>query len=119
LTTAKSLLIATLLLAGCGDYEIPLTNGYFISRVSAGRFIVVDPNHRVVVPATVTEYAVEAHVVYGQISGETNGQIEYFVIDTLDGQTLTGLSREQWDMALAQRGVTAHRLKQPSRWDAR
>jgi hypothetical protein len=47
------MVLAVTVIAGCGDYEVPLRHGYILGRISSGTFVVVDPSHHVVVGPTV------------------------------------------------------------------
>jgi len=108
--SAVAICFAGALAAACGDYEIPLRHGYFIARVSSDTFVLVAPDHRVVVRPTITAYGVDGDVVAGR---DDHGF--YFIVDTASGTRETQLIEREWRRRLQARGISAPQLRAPSR----
>jgi hypothetical protein len=102
-------------LAGCGDYEIPLSHGYILGRISSGTFVVVDPSHHVVVGPTVDRCQVVGDFFIGRVSGD-DGQHSYFIVNMRSGNVQRGLNEIEWRRQLATSGVTDYRLVRPTRY---
>jgi hypothetical protein len=66
---------------GCGDYEIPLRNGYFIARVSSGTWAIVAPDRRVLIGPSVDKYAVKGDVVVGRVRISGSDTVAYFIVN--------------------------------------
>jgi hypothetical protein len=102
-------------LAGCGDYEIPLRHGYILGRISSGTFVVVDPSQHVVVGPTVNGCMVVGDLFIGRVSGD-DGQQSYFIVNMRSRNVQRGLRENEWRRQLATYGVTDYRLIRPTRY---
>jgi hypothetical protein len=105
-----------LILAACsGDYEIPLPNGYFITRWSPGQFALVGPtgrsSHSIVVQQ-VDAYCVDGTVVAGSFLSPA-GEPRYFVVDTAKYEVATDLAARDWNDRLRALGSRNCRLQKP------
>jgi hypothetical protein len=94
---------AALFLLGCGDYEIPLQNGYSFSRTDSENHAIIDKKRRVVVYPDITDYEQASHLILGcrrkskfllaDIPELTTG-FGYFILSTQTGEYVGGLSRD-------------------------
>lgn len=107
--------LAVTVIAGCGDYEIPLRHGYILGRISSGTFVVVDPSQHIVVGPTVDGCRVVGDLFIGRVSGD-DGQQSYFIVNMRSRNVQRGLSENEWRRQLATYGVKDHRLVRPTRY---
>jgi hypothetical protein len=91
---------------GCGDYEIPLRNGYLVARVSSGEFALVAPDHHVVIAPTITGL----HVYGSAVVGNTNRHDDFFIVDMRSGRSETRLTEREWRTRLRARGIVSPHL---------
>lgn len=109
------LALVAALIAGCGDYEIPLRHGYILGRISSGTFVVVDPSRHVVVGPTVDRCQVVGDLFIGRVSID-NGPPSYFIVNMRSRIVQRGLSETEWRRQLATNGVKEYRLVRPTRY---
>jgi hypothetical protein len=109
------MVLAVTVIAGCGDYEVPLRHGYILGRISSGTFVVVDPSRHVVVGPTVNGCKIVGDLFIGRVSGD-DGQQSYFIVDMRSRNVQRGLSENEWRRHLTAYGVTDYRLVRPTRY---
>lgn len=116
----------------CGDYQIRLPGGYYLTRVYAGAFLISfrgqdgqSPYGEVVVNATVDRYEVLDGLVVGHVSTLDYMSPEekevskpgYFIVNTKTHEVKQGLDKKAWLDALQVQGISEPNLGKPSRFD--
>jgi len=117
-------LALALVLSGCGDYRVPLPNGYELVRVYAGAILIADPTKALVVNANIDGYTVlgdliVGHVALAELSPEREMSVPgYFIVNTATHEVKVGLEKQAWLDALLALGISDKpRLGTPSRFD--
>jgi hypothetical protein len=117
-------LVLALVLSGCGDYRVPLPNGYELVRVYAGAILIADPTKALVVNADIDGYTVLADLIVGHVAPadhppERDMSVPgYFIVNTRTREVRMGLEKPAWLDALLALGVRDEpRLGTPSRFD--
>jgi hypothetical protein len=103
------------MMLGCGDYEIPLRNGYFIARVSSDTWVIVGPDHNVLVGPSVDQYAIKGDVVAGRVRPSDDAAVTYFVLNTRTGTTINIRDEGAWRRELARQHIQDVVLVRPAR----
>ncbi len=96
------------------DYEIPLSNGFFIARWQRGEFALVAPDRHTVVVQHLSGYRVDGNVVSGQAASDDN-HAGYFIIDTGTRSVSTNLPEHEWKQRLNDLGIRNRELRPPKR----
>ncbi len=127
------ILALVLSMTACGDYQIRLPGGYYLTRVYAGAFLISfrDQDGQrlygdVVVNATVDSYQVLDNLVIGHVSildymspeEKEVSKPGYFILNTKTHDVKQGLDKKAWLDSLQAQGVSSEpSLGKPSRFD--
>lgn len=109
------LILALAFLPACnGDYTTALPHNYFIARVYAGAFAIVNPRNRVVtqVSRRAIAVAVVGDIVAGEIDpndevNRSSNRKRFFVINTRTDQCWVQLSSREYAETLQRQGVAS------------
>lgn len=107
-------LAALWLVLGCGDFEIPLHEGYSVVRTS-GDECVIARDGDVVVAYRVAAYGVAPPAIFGRVEkssfdGQLQEKIGHFVIDTRSGTVWKGLQDQEMRNHLRALGVPESKI---------
>lgn len=120
-------------ITACGDYQIRLPGGYYLTRVYARAFLISysgsdgqNTSGEVVVNATVDRYKVLDSLVVGHVSTldymspeeKAASKPGYFIVNTKTHEVKQGLDKKTWLASLQSFGFTGEPdLSKPSRFD--
>jgi hypothetical protein len=121
---ASVVIVAAVLVGGCGDYSVCLPNGFSMVRVYPGAVHVVRPNHEgIAIFANVDEYAVLGDYVVGHVDPPKH-ELErsmskpgYFILNTSSGDAKDAMDLDAWRAELRRSSLaTDPALARPSRF---
>ena len=97
-----------------GDYEAQLPNGYHLVRTNSPTVFIWSPkgiSTAMVVPPKIVEIGVHEALVAGRVEYSPDSDVPmehaagYFILDTSNGEVDIGLSEEEFEKKLKERGL--------------
>ena len=115
---AVLLVVLAISFVGLRYYHTSLCNGYRLVRMNAYEAVIAKPSNEILTSGTVTLFAVRAPYITGYTSSEhmppeTEPVDGYFIIDTVRGTIVGGLTENVWRDQLSKLGWEHPALRKP------
>jgi hypothetical protein len=93
-----------------GDYEIKLSNNYFIERANSREIMICDSKRKVIIWPLLRQILVNGDYVYGFVepntdNSEENNDAGYFILNTRRGIYNKNLNRVDWLIKLKEQNI--------------